>query len=75
MELLRRIWDKWLIVGQAIGDFIARIFLMLFYFTIFMPFGVGVRLFSDPMAIHQQQPAWVERTTRDLKLDDTRRLF
>jgi hypothetical protein len=75
MELLRRIWDKWLIIGQAIGDFIARIFLMFFYVTIFMPFGVGMRLLGDPLAIKERRPTWVERATRDLKLDDTRRLF
>jgi hypothetical protein len=74
MEILHKIWDKWLVVGQVIGDFIARIILTIFYFTIFLPFGLGVRLLADPLAIKKSRPDWVERTTGDLTLDDTRRL-
>jgi hypothetical protein len=75
MNVLRRIWAKWLEIGQVIGDFIARILLTIFYFTIFMPFGLAVRLLSDPMDIKGSRPNWLERKTRDLALDDSRRLF
>lgn len=29
----------------------ARVVLSLFYFTLFVPFGVGVRLFDDPLVL------------------------
>ncbi len=45
-------------------------------FTLFVPFGLGVRFFGDPLAIRPLNGSkWLERKTRDLTLDDTRRLF
>lgn len=76
MEKLRQLWQVWKKVGQAIGDFIARIVLTLFYFTIFVPFGLGSRLFSDPLHLKPTpKTAWQERTTQSPNLDDARRLF
>lgn len=75
MEKLRKAWGVWKRVGRAIGDFIGRAVLMLFYFTLLAPFGIGVRLFGDPLAIKPgREPRWVERRTQDLTLDDARRL-
>ena len=76
MTTLRKLWHAWKRFGQAVGDFIARIVLTIFYWTIFLPFGLGVRLFSDPLSLNdQQQAGWLERTTVDTKLEDTRRLY
>lgn len=75
MSILQRIWEAWKTVGQYIGDFIARILLTIFYFTIYLPFGLGVRLLGDPLAIKPARPSWTARTTGDVTLDDTRRLF
>lgn len=74
METLHRIWETWKRVGQVIGDFIARIVLTLFYFTVFLPFGLGARLFSDRLALKERVATWSERTTGDLTFDDARRL-
>jgi len=75
MELLRRVWATWKRFGQVVGDFIGRIVLTIFYFTIFMPFGLGVRLIGDPLAVKRKQGVrWLERKTRDLMLDDAQRL-
>jgi len=70
-----RFWHVWKKVGQAIGDFIARVALSLFYFTIFLPFALGVRLFSDPLDVKRrsQVSGWLERSTRDLSIEDARR--
>lgn len=46
---MRKLWSLWKRFGQAMGDFIARLVLTLFYFTIFAPFGLGVRLWGDYM--------------------------
>jgi hypothetical protein len=76
MEALRKIWQAWKRIGQFIGDAIGRVVLTVFYFTLFMPFGLGVRLFGDPLAIRSQDRGkWLERRTHDLTLDDSRRLF
>ena len=48
---MRKLWETWKRIGQFIGDWIARIVLTLFYFSIFAPFGLGVRLFGDPLGI------------------------
>lgn len=67
MSLLRKIWEKWKQIGQFIGDVIARVVLTLFYFTVFVPFGMGVRLLADPLRIRgKEAPEWQERTpTKD----------
>jgi len=77
MNVLRAICATWKRIGQFIGDFIARVVLSLFYFTLFAPFAVGVRLFGDPLGVKAKaNPSWwLERATRDSALDDARRQF
>lgn len=76
MEVLRKIWHGWKKFGQAIGDFLGRLVLTIFYFTLFMPFALIVRFFMDPLALRPvSNPKWLERKTTDLTLDDSRRLF
>jgi hypothetical protein len=74
--MLNKIWKTWRRVGQAIGDFIGRLVLTLFYFTLFMPFGLGVRLWADPLDIKSRyQVGWLNRSTRDSDINNIRRLF
>ena len=76
MEILRKVWQTWKRIGQFIGDQVGRVVLTVFYFTLFIPFALGVRFFADPLAIRPLNHAkWLERQTHDLTLDDTRRLF
>jgi hypothetical protein len=76
MEALRKLWQAWKRIGQFIGDMFGRLVLTVFYFTLFMPFGLGVRFFGDPLAIRpSSRTKWVERKTNDLTLEDSRRLF
>ena len=76
MEALRKFWHAWKRFGQIIGDFVGRLVLTVFYFTLFMPFGLGVRFFGDPLALRPSGDSkWLERTTKDLAIDDTRRLY
>ena len=70
-EILNRAWNTWKRVGQAIGDFIARIVLTIFYFSLLLPFGIGVRLFSDPLNLRtKEELGWIKRTSRDITLED-----
>ena len=76
METLRKLWQAWKRIGQFIGDQIGRVVLTVFYFTLFVPFALGVRLFADPMGMRPGGPTkWLERATQDLTLEDSRRLF
>ena len=74
--MLNKIWKTWRRIGQAIGDFIGRLVLTLFYFTLFMPFGLGVRLWADPLDIKSRyRVGWLNRSTRDRDINNIRRLF
>jgi hypothetical protein len=75
MQALRKFWSLWKRFGLFIGNIVGRLVLSLFYFTVFVPFGLGVRLFGDPLGIRNRvQAGWKERATRDLSLDDGRRM-
>jgi hypothetical protein len=76
MGTLRKVWEAWKRVGRFIGDFIGRVVLTIFYFTIFLPFGLGVRLLSDPLRLDRSAASrWLSRRTSDLTLEDTRRQY
>ena len=76
METLRKVWEAWKRVGRVIGDFIGRVVLTAFYFTIFAPFGLGVRLLSDALRSKRVSSSyWLSRGTTDLTLEDARRQF
>jgi hypothetical protein len=49
--LLRRLWRVWKRFAKRIGNFQARVFLAVFYFTFFCLFALAVRWTSDPLAI------------------------
>jgi hypothetical protein len=76
MRFLHRAWQAWKRIAQRVGDAIARVVLTVFYFTLCAPFGLGVRLWGDPLQIKPaHRAAWPTRTPRDPDLDDARRLF
>ncbi len=74
MDTLRKIWAVWKRVGQAIGDFMARVVLSIFYFTIFAPFGLGVRLTSDPLQLKRRGAQWDQREVVADSMEQARRL-
>jgi hypothetical protein len=74
-EIGRIAWNRWEILGEAFGDFQGRLFAVLFYFTIFVPFALGVRLFSDPLTIRKAAATWLDRTPVSTSLEDARRQF
>ena len=75
MNALKRIWKKWRAFGQVMGDFVARVFMTVFYFTLAIPFGLGVRFFKDPLRLKSQETGWLQRETKPETLDDARRLY
>jgi len=63
-------------IAERIGNFMNRVVLSIFYFVVVLPFGLGVRLFSDPMKIKKKRLSnWTDLTTRTDDLDKARKLF
>ena len=74
--MMKRFWEGWKRFGRWIGDMLARVVLTMFYFTIFLPFGLGVRLFADPLMMKDRsRPFWLPRQTNDTAMADVLRQF
>ena len=58
----KRLWKWWVPRAHRIGNFQARLILTIFYFTMFMPFAILVKLFTDPLRSKPKSPkGWRER--------------
>lgn len=75
MEALKKFWELWKRFGQFLGDMLARVVLTVFYFTILLPFGLGVTLFSDPLHKRSVKPEWLPHVPGERTLDAARRSF
>lgn len=64
-------WKYWQAFGRFIGDMVGRVFLVAFFLTIALPFGIGAALFTDPMHIRPKDMThgWRERQTSDIDLN------
>lgn len=60
MNTLKRIWEAWKQIAQKIGNFQARVLLTIIYSVLILPFGLAVRLFSDPLRIKRRPEAWLD---------------
>jgi hypothetical protein len=75
MQALKQVWPLWKRFAEAIGNVIGRLFLTIFYFTLLAPFGLGVRLRGDPLAIKARHDIeWARREVSSPSLDKARRL-
>ncbi len=77
MSILSKAWNRWKIIGGVLGNYQGRIIVLFFYYTIMLPFGLGVRFLSDPLKIKSSNlPArWVARDPVSSQLEDARRQF
>jgi hypothetical protein len=74
--MLRKIWHRWQAFGRWLGDQIARVVLVVFHFTVALPFGLLVRLTQDPLEMKSKTGAgWTARTTKDRTLKDAERSY
>jgi hypothetical protein len=67
--MLKRAWQAWKRIAHAIGNFQARVLLTIFYAVLVLPFGIAIRLFSDPLRIKHRPTQWLEHSneTHDLQ--------
>jgi hypothetical protein len=76
MAFLKRLWKAWQNVALIIANFVARLVLTLFYFTVFLPFGVGVTLFGDALKLKETNPPhWKARETLKETIEQAQRQF
>lgn len=75
-DILRLAWDRWQIIGRINGDYVARFITITFYFTILVPFALGLQLLSDPLALRKQVVAhWIARKPVGSGIEDARGQF
>ena len=74
---LRRTWNWWKVFATEMGNYQGRLLFAFFYFVIVTPFGIGVRLFSDPLKMKQPKRTtfWSERSSVSHELKDAQEQF
>ncbi len=74
--MLKRLWEGWKRVAHKIGNFQARLILTILYIILVLPFGLGVRLFADPLRIRKRPTAWLDKPGGErMDLDWARRYW
>ena len=74
-EIVHLAWDRFKIIAGIVGDVQGRVIVTLFYFTILVPFGIGVapvRRFAPHCAL-AVYPQWLERPPVHNGLEEARR--
>lgn len=56
---MNSVWERWTKFAQKFGNVQARVLLTLIYATVILPFGISVRLFSDPLRIKHRPSRWL----------------
>ena len=56
----RRAWAAWTRLAHKIANFQARVLLTVLYAVLVLPFGVIVRLSSDPLRIKKRPTHWLD---------------
>jgi len=72
-ENLKVLWNAWKRLARKIGNFQARVILTIIYAIPVLPFGLVVRLFSDPLRIKHRPEKWLEHPAEVHDLDWARR--
>ena len=60
-ELWQVAWVRFSINSAIVADFNGRMIATLFYFTVFVPFGLLSTIFMDPLRRKSTDNQWLER--------------
>lgn len=73
----RRIWLRWTRFSSKAGDYQSRVILAFLYFTVVLPFGLVMRLFSDPLntRVAPADSMWQNWTETSDSVEEARRQF
>ena len=47
------LWHTWKGFARRMGNYQSRVLMVLIYFTVVLPFGLGVRLLADPLGVRE----------------------
>ena len=74
---LRRSWNWWKVFATEMGNYQGRVLFAFFYFIVVTLFGIGVRLFSDPLMVKQKgrTTSWLQRSSVSHELEAAREQF
>jgi hypothetical protein len=75
MPVLRPLWNAWRAFGRWMADAVGRAVMFVLYFTVVAPFGLAVRLFSDPLQMKPHDPHWQARAAESPTLADSGQAF
>lgn len=70
-DILALARKRFTIIAGIIGEVQGLVIVMLFYFTILVPFGIGSRIFSDPL-YRRGAPIWHQRPEVPNDIDSAR---
>jgi hypothetical protein len=72
-HILRTAWERFQIIGQANGDYIARFVTFVMYFSVLIPFALITRFIVDPLEVRKAaQPHWRKRKPVGETLNEAR---
>jgi hypothetical protein len=73
-EIVQLAWERFKLISSVMGDSQSRFIMVVFYFTVLLPFGLGSRFLSDPLARKSAtHPAWLDRSPTAETLADAQR--
>ena len=75
--MLRKLYQKWMVIANAIGNFNSRVVLSILYALVVLPFGLLVKIFLDPLRIKRSArgKGWSDVEAPTLTVEDGRRQF
>jgi hypothetical protein len=71
--MLKRAWQAWKKIAHKIGNFQARVLLTILYATLVFPFGMLVRLSSDPLGVKRRSAGWANHPDETYDMQWARR--
>ena len=71
----KRLWEFQKRLARRIGTFQARVILSIFYAVVVLPFGVAVRLLSDPLRVKWRPTQWLDHPDTPADMTWARRQF
>lgn len=73
MKYLKIVWGKWKKVARRLGDFQARVLLILFYFSLLVPFSVLTTFTSKRFFKKQPKKSlWLDFSERYQSLEEAK---
>ena len=71
-NLFKRAWEGWKLFAAEMGHVQGSLFMGFFYFIVVTIFGVGAKIFTDPMGIKTTPTStgWVDRKPLDATLEE-----